>query len=115
MKRLSFDEFRHLIDNINYPAQRVGIIRIKINNNNKRYYFEGLKLTGSFNDDLTGFSLNHYDSLALPKQSFKQSKFHSYGNVCIDVWRHEFKYAIKVENRTELDIITKNWTAQVNW
>lgn len=115
MKKLTFDEYKELISSIEVPAQRLGIFRVKINNFNKRYYFECLKESASNNPDSTGLSLNHYGWLNLPKQRYFRSKFHDEEDVAISIDRHEFQYAYKVERFNEIDLVMKTWTAQINW
>jgi len=115
MKKLTFDQFKEIMNSIEVPAQRIGIFRIKINNNNKRYYFTGLKINASYNDNMFGFGLNHYGWLGLPKQSFKRSQFHDEEDVSIEVSRDIFQYAYKTEGFNEMSVSTKTWTAQINW
>lgn len=115
MTKLTFDEYKELISSIEAPKQRIRIFKVKINNFNKRYYFEGLKINANGNPDIAGLGLNHYGWLNLPGQRYIQSKFHDEEDVCIDIWRHEFQYAYKVERFNEIGLVMKTWTAQINW
>lgn len=115
MDKLTFDEYRLLIESIPAPAQRIGIFSVKINNFNKRYYFEGLKTSAHSTENRCGLSLNHYGWLGLPKQRYNQSKFHDEEDVAIEILKDEFKYAYKVKNFNEIGLVMKTWTAQINW
>lgn len=115
MKKLTFDQFKDLMNGIDAPAQRLGIFNVKINNWHKRYYFTNLKINALNNPDLCGFGLNHYGWLGLPKQDYKQSKFHDEEDVSIYINRNEFEYAVKTENFNEVNIMMKTWHAQINW
>ena len=116
MEKITFDEFVQLIATIPQPNQRLGIFNIKINNCQKRYEFHSLKVNYSNNPDVTGFGLNHYGWFAaLPKQSFKRSRFHDEEDVSIGINRDEFEYAYKVENFNEIGVSCKTFTLQINW
>ena len=112
---LSFDEFKTFISTIEVPAQRMGIFRLQIKNRGKEYDFDRLKETASNNDDSCGFSLNHYRWLNLPKQRYKQSKFHDEEDVSVDIDRVEFVKANKVPDNNEIILEMKKWYAIVSW
>mgnify|MGYP001554622989 CR=1 FL=1 len=115
MKKLTFDEFKDIVDAIDTPAQRLGIFRVKLANCGKRYYWESLKVSTSYNSDIYGFSLNHYGWMNLPKQQFLRSQFHDEEDVCIDIERDKFLYAIKTDGFNEIQLSMKTWWAQINW
>lgn len=115
MKKLTFDEFKDMVDAIPAPAQRLGIFRIKLVNCGKRYYWTNLKVSASYNPDSYGFSLNHYGWLGLPKQKFYRSQFHDEEDVSISIDRDIFLYAQKTENFNEIHLSMKTWWAQINW
>lgn len=115
MKELTYGEFKELVDAIPVTAQRLGIFRVKLVNCGKRYYWESLKVSASYNPDSYGFSLNHYGWLNLPKQPFKRSQFHDEEDVSIDIDRDKFLWASKTEDRNEIHLSMKTWWAQINW
>lgn len=78
--KITYDELKNDIDNIEVPAQRLGIFNVEIFNRGKYYFFKTLKQ--NVGDDI-GFGLNHY-GFGLSRQKYKRSKFHDEEDVCID-------------------------------
>jgi hypothetical protein len=113
MYHMTFDEFVKEVDSIPVPAQRLGIFRVQLNNRGKVYDFHNLKQTMSGNKDVTGFSLNHYGWLSLPKPKYKSSKVHDSEDVSIDISRDEFISAEKENNSIQLE--TKTFKALITW
>lgn len=64
-------------------------ITAKIRNNNRRYFFERLKPSVSYNPNCCGVSLNH----TFQRQMTKRSRFHDEEDVCISFDRAEFQNA----------------------
>lgn len=117
MDKLTFDEFVKLINDIPQPDQSLGIFQVKVNNANRHYYFTHLKICAGANPDLFALGLRHYGSKGQRKQKYTTSKFYDkdYDDVVVNIWRHEFKYAYKVERFEEIGVITNTLDIQINW
>jgi hypothetical protein len=114
----SFDNLVSFFNSIEVPAQRLGIFRVKITDaSNRRYDFHCLKLNMSYNYNLFGFGLNHYGWIStLPKQKYRQSKYHDEEDVSINIDRKDFLRMEKVIGRNEAYIfINKLTVIIVTW
>jgi hypothetical protein len=112
---MNFDELKTFVGLIPAPDQRMGIFRVQINNKGRRYDFHSLKENASSNENVFGFGLNHYGWMNLPKQQFKQSKFHDEEDVSIHINKSEFVNADLSKLSNTLTIEMKNWSAVVTW
>lgn len=115
MKTMDFDTFKSFIKNTPAPASRLGIFNLFIKNKRRTYYFEQLKESASFNNDLFGFSLNHYGWFSeLPKPN-NNSQFYDGEDCSIDIWRNDFINAETLDGVREIKLTMKNWTAVISW
>ena len=113
---MNFNEFTKLIQDVDCPAQQLGVFRLEINNKGKKYDFHHLKENINLGDhsDLFSFGLNHYGYLHLPMPRYKRSQFHDREDVCVEILRQNFVEAIK-EDDNKVFLKTKNWTATISW
>lgn len=110
---MTFDEFKDFIKTIPAPAQRMGIFSLDIKYRGQTYNFHSLKENASYNDDLTGFGLNHHygNVRELPT---KKSIFHDSEDISIDIWRNEIK-TIEKKSDNEIHIKTTKWEGTLTW
>ena len=115
IKFKAFYEFREYVESIPVPSQRLGSFNIDINNKGRMYSFKSLKTSVSLNNDLFGFSLNHYQGLGLPKQQYKTSVFHDNEDINVDIYECEFIEAYKMIYENKILLKTKRWSATITW